>query len=423
MRAPFHETVLLSADGPMGAGSSEVAARTTVAEQPAAAPPANAAPPTAADARPSSNARPPYVRRLLMALIAVLALYFGGRYAVDYFANGWYRISTDDAYVKGDISNISAKISGFITAFKVAENTPVAADTVIAEVDDGDYKLALDAAETKLETQKATVSRFDSQLAQADASIQQATDQIVAVDADVKRTESDLTRYTKLTKEIFVTAQRLDQAQADRDRTRANVAAARSGLASAQAAKDVFLAQKKEAERVLDELQVQVDKAERDLSFTKIRASVAGVFGNKSASVGTLVQAGTRIGAMIADGSLYVEANFKESQIHDLRPGQVASVQVDALSGEPLQGTVESIAPGSGSTFSLLPPENATGNFTKIVQRVPVRIALPADQRTVHALRPGLSVIVTIDTRSQASGGASVASAPDKAGNAAAAVN
>jgi membrane fusion protein, multidrug efflux system len=409
MRVRFQPEIFAAADGPTGPSPASQPATT---EQPAVT---STAPPP----KSSAKRRSPVLRRLLIAALLIAAAYFGYPRAKDYVVNGWYKISTDDAYVSGDVSSVSAKVSGFITAFDVAENTPVKADTIIAEIDDGDYRLAVEAAERKVDTQKATLARFDSQLAQADASIAQSRNQIDAAQADVKRTEEDLVRYTKLTKEIGVTAQRLDQAQADRDRTRANVAAAQAGLSGAQAAKAVLLAQKKEAERGLDELQVQVEKAKRDLSFTKVRASVAGIFGNKSASVGTLAQAGTRLGALIADNSLYVLANFKETQIHQIHEGQAATVQIDALGGQVLQGTVQSFAPGSGATFSLLPPENATGNFTKIVQRVPVRIALPADQRTVKVLRPGLSVIVTIDTRNLASGGSSLADLPVRAANAA----
>ena len=392
----FRERLLFAADGPTGPGGMSANLAAT---------PVAGAMETAVAAEP----KPRLSRRILIAGIALLALLGAGRYGYDYVTAGWYRISTDDAYIKADVATVSAKVGGFIIEFPVAENSVVAPDTVIAQIDDGDYKLALDTATRRVETQRVTVARFDSQILQADAAIQQARDQIVAATADVKRTESDLARYTKLTKEIGVTAQRLDQAQADRDRTRANVASANSGLAGAVAAKAVLMAQKKEAEGTLSELQVQVDKAKRDLSFTKVRAAVGGVFGNKGASVGTLVQPGTRLGALIADGSLYVEANFKETQLRDLHPGQAATVTVDAMGGATLKGTIESFAPGSGALFSLLPPENATGNFTKIVQRFPIRIALPADERTVKVLRPGMSVVVTIDTRAQASGGSSLA--------------
>ena len=392
MSSRFGREILFSADGPTGGANT--------------AAPSNA---EAQKASPDQAAKPSRLRKFILAGAVLLALFAAGRYAYGYFAAGWYRITTDDAYVQADIATISAKVGGFITAFPVAENSVVAPDTVIAVIDDGDYKLALEAATRKVETQKATIDRFDSQLSQADAAIGQAQAQLESADANDKRMEADFTRYSQLTKDKVATPQRLEQAYSDRDQARAAIANTKAALVSAQAAKTVVAAQQLEARRMLDELQVQVDKAARDLSFTQIRAGISGIFGNKSSSVGALAQPGTRLGALIADGSLYVLANFKETQIHDLKPGQPASIQVDALGGAILQGSVESFAPGSGSVFSLLPPENATGNFTKIVQRVPVRIALPADDRTVKILRPGLSVIVTVDTKAGASGGASVA--------------
>lgn len=358
-------------------------------------------------------------RKLPIRLIAVAAVLLGAgfagyHYISDYLTTGWYRISTDDAYVRADISNVAAKVGGYIKAFPVADNTVVSPDTIIAEIDDGDYQIALQAAQKKAESQRATIERFDAQLRQADAAVAQARDQVNATQADSKRAEADFVRYTQLTAQKIATPQRLEQAVADRDRTRATAASAKSALVSAEAAKDVLHAQQKEAASLLDELQVQVDKANRDLSFTKVRAAVGGVFGNKSSQVGSLVQPGTRLGALIGDGSLYVEANFKETQLREMKPGQPVTIEVDALGGKVLHGVVDSFAPGSGSVFSVLPPENATGNFTKIVQRVPVRIALPADAKTFELLRPGLSAVVTVDTKYEPSKGPALASSQAK---------
>jgi membrane fusion protein, multidrug efflux system len=354
------------------------------------------------------------IKRLVLLGALLAAGFVGYRYVSDYLAVGWYHIATDDAYVRADISNVAAKVGGYIKAFPVADNSVVSADTVIAEIDDGDYQIALEAAQKKAESQRATIERFDAQLVQADATVAQARDQVSATQADSKRAEADFGRYTQLTAQKISTPQRLEQAVADRDRTRATAASASSALVSAKAAKDVLVAQQKEAARLFDELQVQVAKAQRELSFTKVRAGVGGVFGNKSSQVGSLVQPGTRLGALIGEGSLYIEANFKETQLKDIRPGQPATIEVDALGGKVLHGVVDSFAPGSGSVFSVLPPENATGNFTKIVQRVPVRIALPADAKTIELLRPGLSAVVTVDTKFEPSKGPALAAKQTK---------
>ena len=367
------------------------------------------------DASPAATpARRLPLKRLALVAAVLAASFAGYHYVSDYLATGWYRIATEDAYVRADISNVAAKVGGYIKAFPVADNTIVTPDMVIAEIDDGDYQIALEASQRKVDSQRSTIERFEAQLRQADAAIAQARDQVNFTQADAKRAEADFVRYTQLTAQKIATPQRLEQAVADRDRTRATAASGKSALTSAEAAKDVLSAQQKEAVHLLDELQVQVDKANRDLSFTKVRAAVGGVFGNKSSQVGSLVQPGTRLGALIGDGSLYIEANFKETQIKDMKPGQPATIEIDALGGKVLHGVVDSFSPGSGSVFSVLPPENATGNFTKIVQRVPVRIALPADARTIELLRPGLSAVVTVDTKYEPSKGPALAAKQTK---------
>jgi membrane fusion protein (multidrug efflux system) len=193
--------------------------------------------------------------------------------------------------------------------------------------------------------------------------------------------------------------QSVDQALADRDRTKAAVAAAEAAVAAAQAQRDVLDAQKGEAQRARAELVNALDRARRDLSFTQIRAPFDGIVGNRAAQPGQYVQPGTRLLALVPAQSAYVEANFKETQLARMKPGQKVEIAVDALSGRKIEGVVASIAPATGSQFSLLPPENATGNFTKIVQRVPVRIAVPADLAAKGLLRPGLSVVASVDTR------------------------
>jgi membrane fusion protein (multidrug efflux system) len=164
----------------------------------------------------------------------------------------------------------------------------------------------------------------------------------------------------------------------------------------------VLRAQQQEAERTLKELQTAQAKAERDLSFTQVRAPIDGVIGNRAVQVGDYVQTGTRLAAVVPLDDVYIDANFKETQLSRLKPGQPVKVSVDALPEHDLKGTVSSVSPASGSVFSLLPPDNATGNFTKIVQRLPVRIRLPADVTAERLLRPGMSVVVSVNTKQTA---------------------
>ncbi len=368
--------------------------------------PAERAPSPAADqggAPPAlvTQAGPPRrsKRRMLLPLVALAAMGALGYFGIDWFDRGRFIVSTDDAYVRADMATIAAKVSGYVESVRVADNTPVKAGDLLATIDDGDYKLAVDAAQRKLDTQDATIARIGEQAKAQDAAIGQAAAALLSAQADAKRAVAEYERGLSLTKTGFATQQRMDQALADRDRSNAMVTSAAAALDGARASRAVILAQKAEAEGARGELRNALDRANRDLSFTQIRAPFDGVVGNRAAQPGQYVQPGTRLLALVPVQSAYVEANFKETQLARLKPGQPVSVSVDSLDSKPFSGTLESFAPASGSQFSLLPPENATGNFTKIVQRVPVRIRVPAEVAAQGGLRPGLSVVVGVDTR------------------------
>jgi membrane fusion protein (multidrug efflux system) len=338
-------------------------------------------------------------KRLILLAVLSLAAGFGVWESYWYLTTGRFLVSTDDAYVKADTSIIAAKVSGHITSVNVTDNAKVKAGDLLAKIDDGDYRLAVDAARNKIATQDAMIARIGKQAEAQAAAIDQAKAQLVAARADSVRASAEFERVTKLVLTTYGTQQRLEQAQAERDRTLASVDQAVAGLSAAQANLDVISAQQQEAVRTWAELQTSLDRALRDLSFTEVRAPFDGVIGNRAVQLGQYVQSGTRLLALVPLGSVYVEANFKETQLGLLKPGQDATFRVDAVSGRTIHGTVESFAPASGAQFSLLPPENATGNFTKIVQRVPVRIKVPAEVARESLLRPGLSVVVDVDTR------------------------
>ena len=355
-------------------------------------------PPGAAPSSPPSASR----KRPLLIGVAVLALGAAGWFGVSWLTVGRFQVSTDDAYVKADTATIAARASGHVVRVAVEENARVAAGDLLAEIDPGDHLLAVAAAEGRIATQRATLERIAAQGEEQKAAIAQAEAQLASARADVDRTEADLTRATDLVRTASGTQQRLDQARADRDRTRAAVAVAQAGVAAAKGALGVLIAQGREAEQGLAELGTALDKARRDLGFTRVVAPFAGVVGNKAVQLGQFVQPGTRLLALVPLDTAYVEANFKETQLVRLKPGQKVEVKVDALGSRVFEGRVASVAPASGAQFSLLPPENATGNFTKIVQRVPVRIALPKDAVTEGLIRAGFSVEVAVDTRESA---------------------
>jgi membrane fusion protein (multidrug efflux system) len=345
-------------------------------------------------------------KRFVLAAVALAALGFGGYEGYGWWTTGRFTLSTDDAYVQADITILAAKIPGYVASVAVENNQHVKAGDVIAKIDEGDYRLALQAAQDKLATQGSTIERIGRQVEAAKASIAQAAAQVEAAKADAVRAAADYQRQAQLAQQDYTSRARLEQARADRDRTEANVRSADAALQAARANVDVLSAQQAEASRVAAELRTAADKAARDLSFTEVRAPVDGVVGNKAVEVGTYVQPGTRLAALVPLASVHVDANFKETQLRGLRPGQEARIAVDAYPDHDIVGSVESVAPASGSVFSLLPAENATGNFTKIVQRVPVRIAVPRDVAEQSLLRPGLSVVVKVDTRDRGEPGA-----------------
>jgi membrane fusion protein (multidrug efflux system) len=340
----------------------------------------------------------PNRKRLLVgaaAAVLLAASWFG----YEYMTTGRFLVSTDDAYVRAYNTTLGAKVSGYVSEFLVEDNTKVRAGEVIARIDDGDYRLAADSARDKVATQEATIARFDRQIDAQRAAVEQAKAQLVSVQAAQTRMRSEFDRQQALAGKEFASKQTLEQSLANRDQAIAAVQNAQAALDGAIANVGVLQAQKKEAAQTLEELKTALAKAERDLSFTEIRAPFDGVIGNRAAQVGDFMQTGQRIAALVPLSDVFIDANFKETQLARLQPGQPVSITVDALPDETLNGVVTSVSPASGSVFTLLPPDNATGNFTKIVQRLGVRIRVPADVAERGALRPGMSVVVAVNTK------------------------
>ena len=385
-----------------------------MAQDAAAAPSAAFVRPAEAAAAPAKVKRSP--RRFILPIVAIAAAAYGAHWGYYYFTEGRFLVSTDDAYVGANSVIVAPKIAGYVEAVNVRNNQEVREGEVLARIDPGDYRLALDAAKAKVATQDATIARIGRQIEAQAAMISQAAAQVAAAQAsaesaaaDEQRAALEFDRAEKLAQTNFGSQQRLEQATADKKRTAAAVTGAKASLQSAEAqvayAKanaDVLETQKSEAAHTRAELANAVERAARDLSFTEIKAPFDGVIGNKAVEVGQYVQPGTRLLAVVPLDKVYVDANFKETQLADITPGQKVDIDVDAFDGKTLDGVVRSIAPASGAQFSLLPPDNATGNFTKIVQRVTVRIGFDAEAVKSHKLRPGLSVVATIHTRDEA---------------------
>ena len=355
------------------------------------------------------------IRSLILPAILLAGVGYGGMKAYDWFVEGRFLVTTDDAYIGADTAIITAKVAGHVALMAVADNTAVRAGDLLVKIDDGDYRLAVDAAKNKIATQDATIARIGQQveaqravIAQTQGQLEAARATLLANQADRERAALEYDRAQKLAATSFGSQQRLEQAAADRARTAAGMVGANANIGAAEAAEngakanlDVLAAQKVEAERLRGELETALAKAERDLSFTTITAPFDGVVGNRAAQLGEYVQPGARLLALVPLANAYVDANFKETQLGTIHPGQKVDVAVDSLDGRVVEGVVISVAPASGSMFSLLPPDNATGNFTKVVQRVAVRIALPADALAKGDLRPGQSVVASVRTRDE----------------------
>jgi membrane fusion protein (multidrug efflux system) len=366
--------------------------------------PAVSSPPTEAPVKKKRS-----VRSFLLPIIGVALLSAGAWYGYDYWTTGRFMISTDDAYVQADMAFISPKISGYVDQVKVSENQSVKAGDPLLVVDDGDYRIAVAQAEAQIATLSKTLDRIDAQTEAARASLQQAQAQKVADQAAADNAAKVAARASQLLKTHVGTQAQLDDAQTAVQQANAALVGADATIAAAQANIGVLQAQRAESASTLASLQLSRDKAERDLSFTVLKAPYDGVVGNRSVEQGDLVSPGQKLAVIVPMDKLYIVANFKETQLARLVPGEKVKISVDATDGQDFVGTVSSLAPASGAVFSLLPPENATGNFTKVVQRVPVRIDVPADVLKSGKLRAGLSVVVAVDSRTAPSGSASAA--------------
>jgi membrane fusion protein (multidrug efflux system) len=338
-------------------------------------------------------------RKLLAAAGLLAALAVGAWYGQYWWTAGRYLVSTDDAYVGAKNTTLAAKVPGYVSNVLAGDNAPVHEGDVIAKIDDGDYVLAVDAARGKVVTQQATIARIGKQVDAQQAAIDQAKAQLASAQAGATRAELELARQQALAARDYASKQALEAAQASKLQADAAVKGAQAAVEAAEVNVQVLKAQQEEAARTLKELNTALAKAERDLSFTVIKAPMDGVVGNRAMQVGDYVQPGQRLASLVPLDAVYVDANFKETQLARLRPGQPVKIAVDSMGGAKIDGTVASFAPASGSVFSLLPPDNATGNFTKIVQRVPVRIEVPAELAARGVLRPGMSVVVSVDTK------------------------
>jgi membrane fusion protein (multidrug efflux system) len=352
----------------------------------------------AAPTVPTTPSRPSR-RRPLIAVIAVIVLAGMGWYAFNWWTEGRFIQDTDDAYVGGDVTVIGSKVPGYIARVAVNDNQAVHAGDLLIKLDDRDYRAALDKARGTVAAQDALLANLDANRRLQEAVILQARAGVSSTDAETFRARQDQARYKVLSANSAVSVQSWQKADADYKQAAANGMKAQAELTAAQRQLDVIDTQKEQARAALLQAKADRDMAKLNLEYTELRAPVDGTVGNRRARQGAYAQAGAQLLALVPADGLWVDANFKESQLTRMAPGQRASIEADVMPGRVFHGRVASVAPATGAQFSILPPENATGNFTKIVQRVPVRIVLDDEDAKLGLLRPGLSVVAEVDER------------------------
>jgi membrane fusion protein (multidrug efflux system) len=339
------------------------------------------------------------VKRLaLYAAIGVAALAVVG-YAHHWVTVGRFIERTDDAYVGGDITVIAPKVAGFIDRVAVTDNQPVQPGDLLVKLDDRDYLAALDRARAVVEAQRATLDNLEATRRLQSAVIDQARAGVTGANAELERAHDDEDRFRDLSAHSAASIQVYQRAAADYQQAQAQLQKSRAAVDAAERELAVIDTRKRQTQAALAEANANLLVAELNLSYTELRSPIAGVVGNRSARTGAYAAIGTQLVSVVPARGLWIDANFKESQLERMHPGQRVKVTADVLPGHEFVGHVASLAPATGAEFSVLPAENATGNFTKIVQRVPVRVLLDGDASTLGRLRPGLSVSVDVDER------------------------
>ncbi len=342
---------------------------------------------------------------LFAAVIVGLALIVGG---VIWWVNGQRWETTDNAFVQADTTLVSPQLSGRVTEVLVGDNQRVEAGQILVKLDDSDQKAELAQAEANLAAAIASVGHVDAQAEQEQATIAARAAAVTQANAQAGLARAEVDRYGKLAEQGWVSQQRIQTERASAATASAGVQQDQAALVAEQRTAGVLGSTRQQSVAAVEQARAVVDQARIALERTVIRAPAAGVVGARSVRAGQYVNAGTQLLSIVPLTQTYIVANFKETQLDKVRLGQTVEISADAFPGRKIEGRVDSFAPATGSEFALIPVENATGNFTKITQRVPVRIVVSGADRSL-ALRPGLSVDVKIDLKSQ--GGQSFAEA------------
>lgn len=336
--------------------------------------------------------------KIILLILAVVVIVGGIVWYLRYEAHGKFLQTTDDATVQADAVTVAPRVSGYVDQVLVADNQEVKTGQVLAHIDPRDARAQAAQAQAQIGQAIASADATRASIHEQQATIAQAAAQLAAAEAKAAHDAGEVARYTPLAASGAETRQQLAQLQATATQSAQDVRAQAAALEMQRRRIGQYQAQIRQSQAQAAGARAQLASANVDVNGTTLKAAIDGKIGDKTVTIGQYVQAGTRLMSVVPVRRLYITANFKETQLGLMRPGQPVDIEVDALDGVRITGRVESIAPGTGAQFSLIPPNNATGNFTKIVQRVPVRVSIEATPAAYRLLVPGLSVNVTVDT-------------------------
>lgn len=356
--------------------------------------------PETAELLPQVRTRSPksLLKMCAYTIVAIAAAGYAAHFGYDYWTAVRFIESTDDAYVKADYTTIAPKVGGYIKDVLVDDNDFVTAGQLLATIDDRDFQIARNSAQADLQGAEAAIANLDAQIGLQAFVIEQARASVDVSKASYNFAKGDAARNALLNSNGSGTLSRAEQSKSILDQASAAVDRDQAALVSAQSRVQVLRTQRDQAVAQRDKAKAAVDQATINLSYTEIVAAVDGTVGARSVRVGQFVTSGTQLMAVVPLHGVYIVANFKETQLTHMHPGQRAEIRVDSFPKLKIKGHVDSISPASGLEFSLLPPDNATGNFTKIVQRIPVKILFDSE-RLSATLRSGMSVEPQIDTK------------------------
>ncbi len=341
-------------------------------------------------------------KRLLLLILGLAALGAAAWYGAEWWRIGRFIETTDDAYVSGNVTAIAPHVSGFVAKILVADNQRVQAGDLLILLDNRDFRATFDRAEAVVAEREAALASVVAEVRQQESVVRHREADAAAASARSTFANADAARYRTLVHASAATVQDAEKSRTAAEEAHASLNAAQAEVEAARQQLNILEARMNEARAAIHEAEATLRAAALDLGYTELRAPIDGYIGDRAAQLGAFVTAGTPLIAIVPSAGLWVDANFKEDQIARMTLGQPATIIADVLPDQVIHGHVESIAPATGAVFSVLPAENATGNFTKIVQRVPVRITLEGDGAKFGLLRPGLSTKVKVDTRASA---------------------